>query len=187
MAHFMPPPLILIVSPAADFADSLAEQVKTELGFACEIAADFSRAPEAAVLVTTETAPEALPCPVVAVRERPVRMPALLADIAQAAQGEDVALGGGYRLKIRPRQLQRGTDCVDLTDKEVALIQCLSAAGAEGMAREQLLKAIWGFDSSLDTHTLETHIYRLRAKLRALAHEGEDALIAATPGGYAMV
>ena len=40
-------------------------------------------------------------------------------------------------------------------------------AGEEGCTREVLLHKIWGYKSDLDTHTLETHIYRLRQKIEA--------------------
>ncbi len=182
---------VLVVSPHADFAQTVAEQVKAELGLACALAGDFSGAEAAALVVTTEDAPQSLSCPVVAVRKGPVRMVSLLEQIRQAReqQGEDVVLARGYLLKARPKQLQRGQAVIELTDKEVAIIQCLHAAGAEGVGREQLLKKVWGFDSSLDTHTLETHIYRLRNKIRESLRGSSDdeALINATPGGYALV
>ena len=181
---------VLVVSPHADFAQTLAEQVKAELGLACAVVVDFKDVGHAQLVVTTEDVPQELACPVVSVRKGPVRMRELLAEIegARQQQADDVALAFGYVLKVRPRQLQRGQVSIDLTDKEVSIIQCLVLAGAEGVAREQLLKKVWGFDSSLDTHTLETHIYRLRNKIRDLRPDmEEEALISATPGGYAIV
>ena len=50
-----------------------------------------------------------------------------------------------------------------------------------GASRETLLKEVWGMEADLNTHTLETHIYRLRAKLRELS--GND-IIEAFEGGY---
>lgn len=179
---------VLVVSKDLDFAETIVEQVKLELGLTCSMAGDFAQA-GAQVVVTTEEVPAGVAGPVLLVRKKPVRLLNLLMEIQSARQGqnEDIVLGAGYVLKMRSKQLQRGAVSVDLTDKEIAIIQCLYAAGVEGEGREQLLKKVWGFDSSLDTHTLETHIYRLRNKLRECLREGEaDTLISATPGGYAL-
>jgi len=178
---------IVIVSPHADFALTLAEQVKAELGLACAVAEDFSQLTTASLIVTTEDISQPLGCSVVFVRKKPIRMCELLSDIVQMRLQhlEDIALGGGVVLKVRLKQLHSEGNNIDLTDKEVSIIQNLISVGGEGLSREQLLKKVWGFDSSLDTHTLETHIYRLRNKIRELS--GQEALISATPGGYAIV
>lgn len=183
---------VLVVCPDKDFSGALAEQVKAELGLACVVAQEFRQADMAAasVVVTTEAVPPEVACPVVTVRGKKLRMRALLSEIAQSrvVAGDDVAIGAGYVLKLRPKQLARGQGSIDLTDKEVAIIQQLAASGAEGVSKEQLLKDVWGFDSPLDTHTLETHIYRLRNKIRELGRDqsGDEGLISATPGGYAL-
>ena len=165
---------LTIVSPHTDFAQTLAEQVKIELGLACDVASDFTNVGTPLLVVTTEDAPD-LGCGVIVVSNKPAQMAALLLEIAQARlqPGDDVAIGGGFVLKLRVKQLHKLAQFTELTDKEVSIIQCLIAAGGEGLTREQLLKNVWGFDSSLDTHTLETHIYRLRNKIRELA--GEEA------------
>lgn len=182
---------VILVSLHKEFSGAVAEQVKAELGLNCAVVADFKALPAGALVVTTEEAPLELANAVITVRKGGLRMGGLLREIAQMRlqQAEDMAFGEFFVLKARPKQLVRGQVCVDLTDKEVAIIQCLISAGAEGESREGLLKKVWGFDSSLDTHTLETHIYRLRNKIRELLREdtGEDGLIAATQGGYAMV
>ena len=56
-------------------------------------------------------------------------------------------------------------DDVRLTDKERLLLRFLSEAGDIGIPRKDLLKAVWGYADDAETHTLETHIYRLRQKL----------------------
>ena len=183
--------IVLLVSPHKDFTAAVAEQVKAELGLACVVAVDFRTAGQAGLVVTTEEVPQALSCPVLRLGKGPFLMLQLLRDIEQmrAQAAEDMVFGEGYVLKIRPKQLMRGQQSVDLTDKEVAVIQCLIGAGGDGESREALLKKVWGIESSLDTHTLETHIYRLRNKIRELGQgdAGDDGLIAATPGGYAIM
>lgn len=60
--------------------------------------------------------------------------------------------------------LESGHD-IRLTDKERLLLRYLSEAGDTGIPRKDLLKAVWGYADDAETHTLETHIYRLRQKL----------------------
>ncbi|MDX2074280.1 MAG: helix-turn-helix domain-containing protein [Alphaproteobacteria bacterium] len=67
----------------------------------------------------------------------------------------------------------------ELTEKELALLVFIKAEGEA--SREDILKNVWGFAPDVDTHTLETHIYRLRQKWRELADY--DCIIA-TDKGY---
>ena len=67
-----------------------------------------------------------------------------------------------------------------MTDKETAIMLLLAESG-QPWGREDLLREIWGYDSTIDTHTLETHIYRLRRKLADLGGGGD---IVTTPAGY---
>lgn len=54
---------------------------------------------------------------------------------------------------------------IRLTDKEVDIIRALKEAADSQMTRENLLEKVWGYRQELETHTLETHIYRLRQKI----------------------
>jgi DNA-binding response OmpR family regulator len=54
---------------------------------------------------------------------------------------------------------------IRLTDKETAILKFLYRAGSRAVNRDVLLKEVWGYNPSVTTHTLETHIYRLRQKL----------------------
>jgi hypothetical protein len=58
-----------------------------------------------------------------------------------------------------------GGERVELTAREAELFSALLEAGEAGLAREDLLRDVWGYASDLETHTLETHIYRLRQKI----------------------
>jgi DNA-binding response OmpR family regulator len=64
---------------------------------------------------------------------------------------------------------------IRLTEKETALLEYLGQS-EKPITRDELLTAIWGYDARIDTHTLETHIYRLRRKLNPNG-EGPDYLI----------
>jgi DNA-binding response OmpR family regulator len=54
---------------------------------------------------------------------------------------------------------------IRLTDKEAAILKHLYRAGGRPVARQVLLNEVWGYHSEVTTHTLETHVYRLRQKI----------------------
>jgi DNA-binding response OmpR family regulator len=75
---------------------------------------------------------------------------------------------GAYRLD-RYQGLFYGLEdnVVKLTEKEVSLLVLLYEAGGDTVARDVILDAVWQYAESVETHTLETHIYRLRQKIEA--------------------
>ena len=73
---------------------------------------------------------------------------------------------------------------VRLTDKETAIIKLLYLSGGEVVTRATLLEEVWGYNTTLTTHTLETHIYRIRQKV-GNATSGQD-FIATESEGYRM-
>ena len=72
-----------------------------------------------------------------------------------------------------------------LTDKETALMKFLYRAGGRGVDRDVLLGEVWGYNAAVDTHTLETHIYRLRQKIERDPSNPE--ILVSEPGGYRLV
>ena len=54
---------------------------------------------------------------------------------------------------------------VRLTEKESSMLRYLCRAGPRPVSRETLLQEVWSYNSEVTTHTLETHIYRLRQKI----------------------
>jgi DNA-binding response OmpR family regulator len=54
---------------------------------------------------------------------------------------------------------------VRLTEKEASIVRYLYRAGRQPISRETLLREVWGYNSGVTTHTVETHIYRLRQKI----------------------
>ncbi len=54
---------------------------------------------------------------------------------------------------------------IELTEKEVSILKCLLSHGEEPVDREKLLKQVWNYNLGVTTHTLESHIYRIRQKL----------------------
>ena len=74
---------------------------------------------------------------------------------------------GPYIFRPAARMLhdRRGDRRSRLTDKEVAILKHLYRAEAKVVDREMLLREVWGYATGITTHTLETHIYRLRQKM----------------------
>ena len=54
---------------------------------------------------------------------------------------------------------------INLTDKEYLILKSLADHGDAGLDRQTLLTLVWGYADSAETHTIETHMYRLRQKL----------------------
>lgn len=74
---------------------------------------------------------------------------------------------------------------IRLTEKETQILRHLFRAGERPVARETLLDEVWGYNAGVTTHTLETHIYRLRQKIE---QDPSDAKILTTePGGYRLL
>ena len=69
-----------------------------------------------------------------------------------------------------------------LTEKEIALLLRLSRAAGGVVGRDVLLREVWGYNGAVVTHTLETHIHRLRRKLEGIS--GRTGLLLTAPGGY---
>jgi DNA-binding response OmpR family regulator len=86
--------------------------------------------------------------------------------------GAKLLLDGGSKRKIR------------LTEKEAAILRFLYRA-ANPVSRETLLGEVWGYNAGVNTHTLETHIYRLRQKMERDPANAE--ILVTTPGGYRLV
>ena len=74
---------------------------------------------------------------------------------------------------------------VRLTEKETAILRYLYRAGQKPVSRETLLQEVWGYNSGVTTHTLETHIYRLRQKVEKDA--AAPAILVTEAGGYKLV
>jgi DNA-binding response OmpR family regulator len=72
-----------------------------------------------------------------------------------------------------------------LTEKETAILKYLYRARPRSVSREMLLREVWGYNSSVTTHTLETHIYRLRQKVEQDA--GSPSVLITESGGYKLV
>lgn len=72
-----------------------------------------------------------------------------------------------------------------LTEKEAAILRFLYRAGQKTVSREVLLQEVWGYNSAVTTHTLETHVYRLRQKIES--NPSAARILVTEPGGYKLM
>ena len=101
---------------------------------------------------------------------KPFRFAVLLARIrAQLRQHEAsehaVFTIGPYTFRPNSKMLLNQGNKVRLTEKETSILRYLFRAEQKPVSRETLLQEVWGYNSGVTTHTLETHIYRLRQKI----------------------
>jgi DNA-binding response OmpR family regulator len=122
---------------------------------------------------------------------KPFRFAVLLARIrAQLRQheaSEDAVFSvGPYSFRPGSKMLiGSNAKKVRLTEKETAILRFLYRAGQAPVSRETLLQEVWGYNSGVTTHTLETHIYRLRQKIELDA--ASPAILVTESGGYKLV
>jgi DNA-binding response OmpR family regulator len=72
-----------------------------------------------------------------------------------------------------------------LTEKETAILRFLYRAGQKVVGRDVLLAEVWGYNANVTTHTLETHIYRLRQKIES--NPSQARILVTEPGGYKLL
>ncbi|AQS42273.1 MAG: Two-component response regulator [Candidatus Tokpelaia hoelldobleri] len=119
---------------------------------------------------------------------KPFRFAVLLARIRaqlrQHEQSEDATFQVGPYI-FKPGQkllLMEKGEKIRLTEKEAAIVKYLYRAGNTVVSRDTLLEEVWGYNSGVTTHTLETHVYRLRQKIEK---DPSNAQILLTDsGGY---
>ena len=122
---------------------------------------------------------------------KPFRFPVLLARIRaqlrQHEQSEDAVFQlGPYTFKPAMKMLLTEEDKkIRLTEKETNILKFLYRAQEGVVARDVLLHEVWGYNAGVTTHTLETHIYRLRQKIERNPSTAE--LLVTEGGGYKLV
>jgi len=122
---------------------------------------------------------------------KPFRLTVLLArlraHLRQHEQNEDAVFSiGPY--SFQPAQkilLDEDEKKVRLTEKETAILKYLYRAGNNVVSRDTLLGEVWGYNAGVTTHTLETHVYRLRQKIETKPSNAQ--ILVTVPGGYKLV
>ncbi len=87
----------------------------------------------------------------------------------------------GAKLLLDPEDERK----IRLTEKETAILKYLYRSGAKAVDRDTLLGEVWGYNAAVDTHTVVTHIYRLRQKIERDSSNAE--ILVSGPGGYRLV
>ena len=122
---------------------------------------------------------------------KPFRFPVLLARIRaqlrQHEQSEDAVFQlGPYTFKPAMKLLETDdSKKIRLTEKETNILKFLYRAQDGVVARDVLLHEVWGYNAGVTTHTLETHIYRLRQKIEP--DPSNARLLVTESGGYRLV
>lgn len=123
---------------------------------------------------------------------KPFRLGVLLArlraQLRQFEQSEDAVFTiGPYAFRPSAKLLLDETNNkkVRLTEKETAILKFLYRAGEKVVGRDVLLGEVWGYNAGVTTHTLETHVYRLRQKIERDPSNAE--ILVTEPGGYRLV
>jgi DNA-binding response OmpR family regulator len=190
---------ILIIDDDTDLRQALVEQFDLEPGFGgvgAGTAAEGFAAAESekpAVIVLDVSLPDMDGFDACRkLREQGVKAPIIM--LTGAAQEEEHQVQGldaganDYVLKpfkFRPAMrvlVDAAQRKVRLTDKETSILRYLYRSGEKPVGREELLREVWGYNSNVTTHTLETHIYRLRQKIEPDAQSPK--LLITETGGY---
>ncbi len=122
---------------------------------------------------------------------KPFRFSVLLARLRAALrqhdQSEDVVFTiGPYTFQPSAKTLENGDGGkIRLTDKETAILKFLYRQGSKTISRDILLAEVWGYNNRVTTHTLETHIYRLRQKIER--DPSNARLLVTEEGGYRLI
>ena len=117
----------------------------------------------------------------------PVLLARLRAQLRQHEQSEDAVFSlGPYTFKPAAKMLITEEEKkIRLTEKETNILKFLYRASDGVVPRDTLLHEVWGYNAGVTTHTLETHIYRLRQKIEP--DPSNARLLVTESGGYRLV
>lgn len=106
------------------------------------------------------------------------------AQLRQHEQSEDAVFAvGPYTFKPSQKLLiDTNGGKIRLTEKEASIIKFLYRSDQKVVTRDTLLEEVWGYNSGVTTHTLETHVYRLRQKIEK--DPSNAAILVTESGGY---
>ena len=122
---------------------------------------------------------------------KPYKFAVLLARIRAQLRSHEHSEGAVFRLgayEFRPSAkmlLDPQARKIRLTEKETNILKYLYRAGEKPVSREELLAEVWGYNAGVTTHTLETHVYRLRQKIERDPSNAE--ILVTENGGYKII
>jgi len=119
---------------------------------------------------------------------KPFRFAVLLARIRAQLRSHETSEDAVFRIgpyEFRPAGkllIDSEGKKIRLTEKETAILKYLYRAGEKPVTREELLAEVWGYNAGVTTHTLETHVYRLRQKIEP--DPASARILLTEAGGY---
>jgi len=119
---------------------------------------------------------------------KPFKFAVLVARIRAQLRSAEHAEGAVFQLgayEFRPSSkmlVDANQKKIRLTEKETNILKYLYRAGDKPVSREELLAEVWGYNAGVTTHTLETHVYRLRQKIEP--DPSNARLLLTEAGGY---
>jgi DNA-binding response OmpR family regulator len=119
---------------------------------------------------------------------KPFKLAVLLARIRAQLRSHEQSEGavfhlGAYEFRPSAKMLVDASQKkIRLTEKETNILKYLYRAGEKPVSREELLAEVWGYNAGVTTHTLETHVYRLRQKIEP--DPSNAKLLLTEAGGY---
>lgn len=119
---------------------------------------------------------------------KPFKFAVLLARIRAQLRSAEQSEGAVFHLgpyEFRPSAkmlVDQAQKKIRLTEKETNILKYLYRAGHKPVTREELLAEVWGYNAGVTTHTLETHVYRLRQKIEP--DPANARLLITEAGGY---
>jgi DNA-binding response OmpR family regulator len=122
---------------------------------------------------------------------KPFRFAVLLARVRSHLRSHEHSEDAVYRVgpyTFKPASkvlLKEDGKKIRLTEKETAIIKFLYRSSDASVSRETLLQDVWGYNAGVSTHTLETHIYRLRQKIERDPSHAE--ILVTEGGGYRLI
>lgn len=103
-----------------------------------------------------------------------------------ARSGNALLVFGGYALDCAKKEIvcQSSGRITKLTEREVTILGYLYKAHEKTVSKQELLSEVWGYNPEATTHTVETHIYRLRQKIED--NGGDRPVILTEEAGYTL-
>jgi DNA-binding response OmpR family regulator len=143
-----------------------------------------SKAGRVAPVIALLPADQSVPMAGVTVFERPARLDMMVAAVRSVSRPAGLRIGPlTFDVKTRFLSDRSGTELARLTEKETKILAALLRAPAGEIERDAVMRDIWRYHDAAQSHTMETHIYRLRRKLAAVEPSMAGA-IETIPGGY---
>ena len=121
---------------------------------------------------------------------KPLRIGELLAriqkhmELYQSREDAKISVGNFYFVQGEKTLIHKASHrTLNLTEKESSIIRFLLKKDDGGANKQELLEEVWGYNATLTTHTLETHVYRLRQKI---AYMDDAPFLVTKSNGYAL-